>query len=83
MEDGETTDLTPGVEVQGVIGASEDGEYIYYVNSADELELWHGGTSTAIAQLSEGDRRRSRALLGRTSGRVAIGRLVSGRARRR
>ncbi len=55
VEDGQTTDLTPGVEVQGVIGASENGEYIYYVDSGDELELWHAGTSTAIAQLSKAD----------------------------
>ncbi len=55
VEDGMTTDLTPGVEVQGVIGASENGEYIYYVNTANELELWHNGTATVITQLSEGD----------------------------
>ncbi len=55
VEDGQTTDLTPGVEVQGVIGASEDGEYVYYVTTADELELWHAGTSTVIAQLSAAD----------------------------
>ncbi len=52
VEDGMVTDLTPGIEVQGVIGASEDGESIYYVDSSNELELWHGGTSTVIAQLS-------------------------------
>ncbi len=55
VEDGLTTDLTPGVEVQGVIGASEDGEYIYYVDTSDELEMWHAGTSTAITQLSGRD----------------------------
>ncbi len=55
VEDGQTTDLTPGIEVQGVIGAGENEEYIYYVNSGDQLELWHAGTSTVIAQLSEGD----------------------------
>ncbi len=54
--DGVTTDLTPGVEVQGVIGASEGGEYIYYVDTANELESWHAGTSTVIAQLSGEDR---------------------------
>ncbi len=55
VEDGQTTDLTPGVEVQGVIGASENGEYIYYVDSTNELKLWHAGTSSAIARLSEKD----------------------------
>ncbi len=55
VEDGQTIDLTPGVEVQGVIGASENGEYIYYATTADELELWHAGASTAIAQLSAAD----------------------------
>jgi hypothetical protein len=28
---GQTTDLTPGVGVQGVVGASEDGSYVYLV----------------------------------------------------
>jgi sugar lactone lactonase YvrE len=55
LETGQTTDLTPGVEVAGVIGASEDGEYLYYVDRDDNLNLWHDGTSTFIATLSEGD----------------------------
>jgi sugar lactone lactonase YvrE len=55
LETGRTSDLTPGVEVAGVIGASEDGEYLYYVDSHDNLNLWHAGTSTFIATLSEGD----------------------------
>jgi hypothetical protein len=55
LETGRTTDLTPGVEVAGVIGASEDGEYLYYVDSHDNLNLWHDGTSTFIARLSEAD----------------------------
>jgi hypothetical protein len=46
------TDLTPGVEVQGVIGASEDGEYVYYVDSDYNLNLWHAGSSKLIATLS-------------------------------
>ncbi len=49
VESGQTTDLTPGVEVMGVVGASEDGEYLYYVDSSDNLYLWHAGTSTPVA----------------------------------
>ncbi len=49
VENGKTTDLTPGVEVIGVVGASEDGEYLYYVDSSNNLYLWHAGTSTLIA----------------------------------
>jgi hypothetical protein len=30
VNSGQTTDLTPGVEVQGVLGASEDGSYVYF-----------------------------------------------------
>jgi hypothetical protein len=50
-----STDLTPGVEVQGVLGASENGEYVYYVDASDNLDLWHEGASTFIATLSPGD----------------------------
>ncbi len=49
VESGQTTDLTPGVEVAGVVGASEDGEYLYYVDSSDSLYLWHAGVSTLVA----------------------------------
>ncbi len=49
VESGRTTDLTPGVEVVGVVGASEDGEYIYYVDSGDGLYLWHAGALTLVA----------------------------------
>jgi hypothetical protein len=52
LESEETTDLSPGVEVKGVIGASENGEYVYYVGGSRKLELWHDGVSTEIAQLS-------------------------------
>ncbi len=50
-----STDLTPGVEVLGVLGASENGEYVYYVDASDNLDLWHGGITTIIATLSPGD----------------------------
>lgn len=38
---GMLTDLTPGVEVQGVLGASEDGDSIYYVSGSGELNFLH------------------------------------------
>ena len=49
VEDGKTTDLTPGVAVAGVAGASENGEYVYYANANSELSVWHDGVSTPIA----------------------------------
>ena len=52
---GKTTDLTPGVEVQGVIGASEDGEYVYYIDGEFNLTVSHAGSSKLIATLSPGD----------------------------
>jgi hypothetical protein len=42
------TDLTPAGEVQGVLGASADGSYLYYLTSSG-LQLWHAGTVTPIA----------------------------------
>jgi hypothetical protein len=55
VENGHTADLTPGVEVKGVIGASEDGEYIYYVSSSLDLDLWHNGQTIKIKTLSNSD----------------------------
>ncbi len=57
---GVITDLTPGVEVQGVLGSSEEGDYIYYVNSANELYMLHENgdqweAPVAIASLSSED----------------------------
>jgi hypothetical protein len=57
---GVTSDLTPGVGVQAVIGASEDGDYIYYVDSNDQLYMLHEGRSEweapiLIATLSRED----------------------------
>jgi hypothetical protein len=54
--EGETaTDLTPGVTVVGVVGASENGEYVYYVTSGYHLEMWHNGVITKIKALSAAD----------------------------
>jgi hypothetical protein len=55
LEDGHTIDLTPGVEVVGVIGASDDGEYVYYADSNGNLNVWHDGVTTFIATLTQTD----------------------------
>lgn len=52
LDGARTTDLTPGVSVSKVVGASEDGEYVYYVNAANELEVWHDGVNAPIATSS-------------------------------
>ncbi len=44
-----TVDLTPGVPVEKVVGASEDGKYVYFMTTSHELELWHDGATTPIA----------------------------------
>jgi hypothetical protein len=41
-------DLTPTGEVEGVLGASEDGSYTYYL-AATGLYMWHQGVTTKIA----------------------------------
>ena len=48
LETGNTTDLTPGVPVERVVGASEDGKYVYYLTMSGEFKLWHDGVTTAI-----------------------------------
>jgi hypothetical protein len=42
------TDLTSGGEVQGVLGASEDGSYLYF-ETASGLKLWHNATTAPVA----------------------------------
>jgi hypothetical protein len=42
------TDLTPAGGVTGVIGASNAGDYVYYVTAAG-ISVWHTGTTTAVA----------------------------------
>jgi hypothetical protein len=52
---GSATDLTPGGGVLGVLGASDDGAYVYYA-AASGLFLWRSGaTSNAIAPAVEPD----------------------------
>jgi hypothetical protein len=41
-------DLTPSGGVQGVLGASADGGYVYFQDTAG-LELWHTGTVATVA----------------------------------
>jgi hypothetical protein len=55
VETGHTIDLTPGVAVQGVIGTSEDGTYVYYVTTGFDLDLWHNGTTSTIKTLDAKD----------------------------
>jgi hypothetical protein len=45
---GNSTDLTPGGGVLGVLGASEDGSHVYYLSGAG-LFLWNEGTITEVA----------------------------------
>ena len=45
---GTATDLTPGGGVLGVLGASEDGSYVYYRTAAG-LFLYRGGAPIAVA----------------------------------
>lgn len=57
---GVLTDLTPGIEVQGVLGAAEDGNYVYYADNNDVLHLLHEGSGgweapVSIATLSPQD----------------------------
>jgi hypothetical protein len=46
------TDLTPGGEVIGVLGASEDGLHVYYLSAAG-LFLWHSATTTKVAAAAD------------------------------
>ncbi len=47
-----SVDLTPAGAVAGVLGASDDGSYAYYVD-AGGLEAWHEGTITTIAPAAD------------------------------
>lgn len=46
---GTATDLTPSGGAQGVLGASESGNHVYYLTAAG-LFLWHSGTTTKVAE---------------------------------
>jgi hypothetical protein len=71
VETEQTTDLAPGGSVQGVIGASEDGSYVYFVADSvlaganaegkapaagqPNLYMSHGGGTTLVATLAAED----------------------------
>jgi hypothetical protein len=49
LASGETsTDLTPAGGVQGVLGASTDGSYLYFQTAAG-ISLWHAGAIAPVA----------------------------------
>jgi hypothetical protein len=48
------TDLTPGGGVVGVLGASEDGDSVYY-QGADGLYLWQAGSTAKVADGAAAD----------------------------
>jgi hypothetical protein len=49
LETEQTVDLAPGAEVQGVLGVSEDGSYVYFVANGVLAEgASHGGCSSYI-----------------------------------
>jgi Tol biopolymer transport system component len=52
VQDKAATDLTPAGGVVGVLGASVDGTYLYYL-SAEGLSLWHAGTTTSVAAAAD------------------------------
>lgn len=48
----ELSDLSPGINVEGVIGASEDGSYVYFVaDSNGTIYVAHDGTTAAVATI--------------------------------
>jgi hypothetical protein len=48
VESGHTTDLTPGITVDEVVGTSENDDYIYYLTSEMTLAVLHDGVSTQV-----------------------------------
>jgi hypothetical protein len=56
VEDGQTTDLSEGHNVEGVLGVSEDGSYVYFVEEGFGLYVSHDTeTPKLIATLSGKD----------------------------
>ncbi len=51
---GTTTDLTPGGGVQGVLGGSDDGSRVYYLD-ASGVALWDSGTTIPVAAGADAD----------------------------
>jgi hypothetical protein len=48
----QASDLSPGGEVEGVLGASGDGSYLYYLTAAG-VYLYHGGASVKVAAAAD------------------------------
>lgn len=48
LSDESSVDLTPAGGVQGVLGSSATGNYVYYLDGSG-LELWHSGSTKAVA----------------------------------
>jgi hypothetical protein len=56
VESGHTADLSEGATVEGVLGTSEDGSYVYFVEQGDGLYVEHDGEQPRyIATLSGND----------------------------
>ncbi|MCL2769692.1 MAG: hypothetical protein FWD42_06225 [Solirubrobacterales bacterium] len=48
---GALVDLSNGVAVERVVGASENGDFVYYVTSTGEFVVWHKDATTTIPAL--------------------------------
>jgi hypothetical protein len=70
------TDLSPAAEVQGVVGASEDGSYVYFAANTNLYE-YHDGATTFITTLSTEDRLDSVGQAARTARVSPNGRYVA------
>ncbi len=58
LESGQTSDLSEGAPVEGVVGASTNGSYVYFVEEGGGLYVWHEGEKPKlIATLSGNDGR--------------------------
>ena len=65
LESGQTIDLTPDGQVQGLVGTSNDGSFVYFVAQGvlaagaspgqDNLYLEHAGTTSHLATLAPAD----------------------------
>jgi hypothetical protein len=56
VESGHTTDLSEGATVEGVVGTSADGSYVYFVEEGDGLYVEHNGERPKyVATLSAND----------------------------
>ncbi len=58
LESGQTSDLSEGAPVEGVVGTSTNGSYVYFVEEGGGLYVWHEGAKPKlIAPLSGNDGR--------------------------